>query len=109
MPKHMPANLPDLAAIRQRKGITLQDISQKTKISSRYLAAIESGDFEQLPGGVFTTSYIRQYAHAIDYDEWDLLTCYKSTLPAEEELAVPQDEARRGFVPALLRFLAGRA
>jgi len=61
--------LTDLAAIREAKGISLQQISEATKIGVRYLKAIESSQFEELPGGLFNTSYIRQYARAIDYDE----------------------------------------
>ncbi|HWR54233.1 MAG TPA: helix-turn-helix domain-containing protein [Bryobacteraceae bacterium] len=103
-------NVPDLAAIRSGKGITLTQIADSTKISLPYLRAIENGDFKKLPGGVFATSYIRQYAQAIDYSEWDLLACYRSVVPAEEEaLAPPRPEPRKGLVPTLLRFLAGRA
>lgn len=69
---------PDLSVIRERKGIKLEDISRTTKISTRYLEAIERCDFRVLPGGVFNTSYLRQYARAIDFDEWDLLACYKA-------------------------------
>lgn len=102
-------NVPDLAAIRSNKGITLDQIAESTKISLFYLRAIESGDFKRLPGGVFATSYIRQYAHAIDFNEWDLLACYRSVVPAEEPVVEPPEEPRRGIVPALMRFLAGRA
>jgi cytoskeletal protein RodZ len=58
---------PDLAALRQSKGITLQQIAESTKISIRYLRAIEEGRLTILPGGVYSISYIRQYAQAIDY------------------------------------------
>lgn len=109
MAMKLPANLPELSTIRQSKGISLRSISDDTKISIRYLEAIEAGNFEALPGGVFTTSYIRQYAHAIDYDEWHLLECYRSTLPRQEEPEPPVRHPRRGLVPALLRLLAGRA
>src|SRR5205814_6916829 len=50
---------------RQRKGITLQAIAASTKLSVRHLEAIEAGDFKRLPGGIYNTSYIRQYARAI--------------------------------------------
>jgi cytoskeletal protein RodZ len=80
--------LPDLSAIRKRKGISLEEIARSTKISTRYLEAIEKSEFDILPGGVFSTSYIRQYARAIDYDEWDLLSYYASTQPEEEPVAV---------------------
>jgi len=58
---------PDLAALRQSKGITLEQIADSTKISIRYLRAIEEGRLAILPGGVYSTSYVRQYAQAIDY------------------------------------------
>ncbi len=67
---------PDLAAIREAKGLSLSQISSATKIAPYYLEAIERSRFDRLPGGVFNTSYIRQYARAIDYDECDLLACY---------------------------------
>jgi cytoskeletal protein RodZ len=65
-----------LATIRKNRGISLQQIAASTKIGVRSLEAIERGDFQKLPGGIYSTSYIRQYARAIDYDESALLTFY---------------------------------
>ncbi len=58
------------------RGITLESISESTKISVRQLQAIESGEFKRLPGGIYDTNYIRQYAHAIDFSEAELLAAY---------------------------------
>src|SRR5206468_14238 len=66
-----------LAAIRRNRGISLEQIAASTKIGIRSLEAIERGDFQKLPGGIYTTSYIRQYARAIDYDEEAILAVYK--------------------------------
>ena len=65
-----------LSTIRRNRGISLEQIAQATKISVRSLQAIERGDFKKLPGGIYTTSYIRQYAKAIDFDEAELLAFY---------------------------------
>ena len=65
-----------LATIRHNRGITLEQIAASTKISIRSLEAIERGEFRKLPGGIYNTSYIRQYARAIDYDESELLKFY---------------------------------
>jgi len=65
--------LPDLAALRATKGISLEDISCATKITLRYLEAIERGEFEKLPGGVYNVNYIRQYARAVACDESELV------------------------------------
>jgi cytoskeletal protein RodZ len=63
-------------AWRVRKGISLDQIAASTKLSTRQLEAIEAGDFKRLPGGIYNTNYIRQYARAIDFDEADLLDFY---------------------------------
>src|SRR5262245_11066747 len=69
-----------LASRRKRMGITLEDISRVTKIGMRSLQAIEQGDFSKLPGGIYATNYIRQYARQIDFDETKLLECYYSKM-----------------------------
>ena len=65
-----------LSTIRRNRGISLQQIADSTKISIRCLEAIEQGDYRKLPGGIYNTSYIRQYARAIEYDESALLAFY---------------------------------
>ena len=66
-----------LSTIRRNRGISLEQIAESTKISIRSLEAIEQGDFAKLPGGIYNTSYIKQYARAIDYDESALLAAYQ--------------------------------
>ena len=57
---------PDLVLIRQSRGLTLEQIANSTKISMRYLRAIEEGRLAVLPGGVYSTNYLRQYEEAIE-------------------------------------------
>jgi cytoskeletal protein RodZ len=64
-------------AWRLNKGISLDAIAASTKLSVPHLEAIESGQFNRLPGGIYNTSYIRQYARAIDFDEGDLIAFYQ--------------------------------
>ena len=79
-----------LATIRQNRGISLAQIAESTKISIRSLEAIERGEFSKLPGGIYNTSYIRQYARAIDYDESALLSYYDQATGN-----TPQSEANK--------------
>ncbi len=72
----MNAEFPDLRDWRNNKGITLDSIASATKLSVRLLQAIETGDFRKLPGGIYNTNYIRQYARAIEFDETSLLAWY---------------------------------
>jgi cytoskeleton protein RodZ len=85
--------LPDLTIARQKKDVSLEDIAASTKISVPYLRAIEEGAFEKLPGGIYTTSYIRQYARAVDCDEDDLVRHYYRVTgqePQEPEAVRPK-------------------
>jgi len=54
---------------RLRRNLDLQQISNELKLSTRFLEAIESEQFDRLPGGVFTRSFVRQYARLLGLDE----------------------------------------
>jgi cytoskeletal protein RodZ len=83
----------DLPRFRIRAGVSLEQIAQSTKIGSRFLEAIEGERFEQLPGGIFSTSYLRQYAEAIGYDEDALVAYYNQKMnPSEPITKGPQSE-----------------
>ena len=69
-------DFPALSTIRRNRGVSLEEIANSTKISVRSLEAIERGDFRKLPGGIYSTSYIKQYARAIDYDAAIILDIY---------------------------------
>jgi len=65
---------------REAHGIALRDISEQTRISMRYLEAIESDDYRRLPGGIFNRSFIRAYAKFIGFDEQEAIEEYTRTL-----------------------------
>ena len=91
-----------LATIRRNRGVSLEQIADSTKISVRSLEAIERGEFRKLPGGIYNTSYIRQYARAIDYDESVLLDFYHQQMSVETSRTTPQNGKGSfgGFRPA---------
>jgi cytoskeletal protein RodZ len=93
-------NVLGLATIRHNRGISLEQIAQSTKISVRSLEAIERGEFQKLPGGIYNTSYIRQYARAIDYDESAILAVYHRQMGSAESKPAPAKRVPGGFRPA---------
>jgi cytoskeletal protein RodZ len=96
----------ELTAWRKKRGITLSAIVRSTKISSRYLEAIERGRFRDLPGGAYDISYIRQYAKAIHYDADDILDSYRrATMPATAAAAPAPSPTLAGRVRDRLRAL----
>ena len=78
-----------LRLAREAQGISLREISDQTRISTRYLEAIESGDLKRLPGGIFNRSFIKAYARYVGYDETEALDNYART--AREMGASPDD------------------
>src|ERR1700730_12501080 len=96
-----------LSKLRQNQGVTLEQIADKTKISLRFLRAIEAEEFEKLPGGIFSTSYIRQYAALISYDEAELLTQFDRKMnPQPLSKASDQENGSRKFLDRWLRIPA---
>lgn len=69
-----------LRLAREERGIALREISEQTRISIRYLEAIEADDYKRLPGGIFNRSFIRAYAKFVGADEHAALEDYSRTL-----------------------------
>jgi cytoskeleton protein RodZ len=80
---------------REARGIALRDISEQTRISMRYLEAIESDDYKRLPGGIFNRSFIRAYAKFIGYDENDAIEDYARTMRERGE--ADDDDTPKSF------------
>lgn len=79
---------------REAHGIALRDISEQTRISMRYLEAIETDDYRRLPGGIFNRSFIRAYAKFIGFNEQEAIEEYTRTLrehgePEEDDSPKP--------------------
>ena len=51
-----------LKKIRISSGLEIGDISRATCITTRYIRAIEEGDFSEIPGDIYTRGYIKEYA-----------------------------------------------
>lgn len=73
----MPAFGENLRREREMRGVSLEEISSATKISLRFLEAIERDDFSKLPGGIFSRSFIRSYAHYLGLDEERVVAEYQ--------------------------------
>lgn len=63
-----------LLAARERKGVDLYRAERDTKIRARYLAALERGDYRELPGAVYTKGFLRNYAMYLGLDPEDILS-----------------------------------
>ena len=62
-----------LAAAREREGLSVKDTAERLHVVARYVTAIESGEYAVLPGTVFLKGYVRTYARIVGLDE-DILS-----------------------------------
>ncbi len=106
-------SLPErLLAARERKGVDLYRAERDTKIRARYLAALERGDYRELPGAVYTKGFLRNYALYLGLDPDDVLLQWRRERSDPKEpqavIAVPRPIAtpRKGltFSPSLVVF-----
>lgn len=69
-----------LRRAREQRGLSTRDIAQKTRISVRWLEALEEARLDGLPAEVFVSGYLRSYARAVGLDGQSLLSRYHALL-----------------------------
>lgn len=74
---------------RCEKNITLEEVASQTGIREQYLTALESGDFEKIPGDVFIKGFIRNYGNFLEENGNDLVEAYTKGLATSEALHEP--------------------
>jgi cytoskeleton protein RodZ len=83
---------------REKRKITLEQISVSTKIGIRMLQALEEDNFNQLPGGIFNKGFVRAYSRFVGLDEdqtiADYLQASGDALPVSPESAAHGDGSR---------------
>jgi cytoskeletal protein RodZ len=75
---------------RTERGVTLEEIEARTHIRRKYLEAIEAGDWDSLPPGVYTRGLLRNYARAVGINSAGVLRMYVKERPSEARLPEPQ-------------------
>ena len=91
---------------RESKNVTVEHIADETRISARFLRAIEKETFDVLPGGVFNRGFIRTYATRVGIDpdeaitEYEDLTNYSAEFDNDEPTgSYEPDSPERHIIP----------
>lgn len=92
----MPGVGATLREARERKGLTLKEVSTATKIPPHTLELIERNDLDQLPGGIFVRGFLRSYAAEVGLDPDAVVSEYLQQLPGEDPTQGATAEAERG-------------
>lgn len=91
---------------REARGVSIRDIAEATKISQRYLEALERDRFDALPAEVFVRGFLREYARIVGLDPDEVVNVYllaaaqARPVADEEPGVVPAGAARRASVVA---------
>lgn len=104
---------------REMRGVTLEEISESTKISKRALRALEEEEFDLLPGGIFNKGFVRAYARFLGIDEEQAVADFvaadavnheaeqesKFPLNVEDRSAQPPLNPKRSITPVILALI----
>jgi cytoskeleton protein RodZ len=96
----MPAFGENLRREREMRGVSLEEIASATKISLRFLDAIEREDFKKLPGGIFGRSFIRTYAKYLGLDEERVMAEFQLAASPQAEVDIHRMAANRSGAPS---------
>ena len=72
---------------RERRGVSLRQIANATKISVRVLEALERNDISRLPGGIFSRAFVRSYAVEIGLDPEETIQEFIAQFPNDSVTA----------------------
>jgi cytoskeletal protein RodZ len=72
---------------RERRGVSLRDIANATKISVGVLEALERNDISKLPGGIFGRAFVRNYAIEVGLDPEATIEDFITQFPNDSVIA----------------------
>jgi cytoskeleton protein RodZ len=76
----------ELRREREIRGISLKEIADATKISKRFLDAIERNDHKTLPAPVFTRGFVREYARYLGLNSEEMVNRYNFAAVGDERI-----------------------
>ena len=79
-----------LRSVREAKDINFDQASRDTKISIRYLQALESEDFSCFPGETYISGFLRNYGSYLELDVNELFSLYRALKIQEQPIPVEQ-------------------
>jgi cytoskeleton protein RodZ len=82
-----------LREAREKRGVSLRQLANSTRISVMSLEALEQSDLSRLPGGIFTRSFIRAYALEVGLDPERTIQDFIAELPPEAATATAHSVA----------------
>ena len=83
---------------RITKGLTIEEVSKKTKIRASYLLAIEKGEYQKLPASTYIIGFVRNYAKYLDLPEQEILALFRREFDEEKTFKIlPEGLVKEDF------------
>jgi cytoskeleton protein RodZ len=82
---------------REMRGVTLEEIAAATRISPRFLEALENEQWERLPGGAFNRGFIRSVARFLGLDEESMVAEYALETKGQNQSAATPEPYAQGM------------
>jgi len=76
-----------LREARERKGVSVRQIANATKISVAALEALERNDISRLPGGIFSRAFVRAYAIEVGLEPEEIIRDFIAQFPSDSVTA----------------------
>jgi cytoskeleton protein RodZ len=89
----------DLRREREIRGISIREIADATKISKRFLEAIERNDHKTLPAPVFTRGFVREYARYVGLNAEEMVNRYNFAASKDDRIEKPPAVAKYPETP----------
>jgi flagellar biosynthesis protein FlhG len=70
-----------LRGVREKRGISLEKIAEKSKIGLRYLQYIEADRHKDLPARVYLRGFLQEYARALGLEPGKVADSYLAHMP----------------------------
>ncbi len=101
-----------LRGARESCGLSVFEVAERLFLTEHYIHALESGDYDKLPGEVYVKGYLKSYALLLDLGEEQVMNAYRwPGAPSGGETgplrAAPAGSGRKWILPLLLVLLAG--
>ncbi len=68
-----------LKRIREERGLSIQQVAIKTRISPTYIQALDENRLEPFPGEVFARGFVRVYGRCLGLDDQDTMTRFNQS------------------------------
>lgn len=93
---------------RTEKGISLKHAAEKLNINEKYLGALESGQIEKLPEGVYRKNFLREYAIFLGINDKKIIDLFSAeTIDNKEKVLFSKKVSKFHFFLSLPRFIRG--